>query len=220
MKLEKLIKTVTWYLSFISLINFSSALNAQVTIGSEIEPNKGSLLDLKEKNPANPAMDNSTTDKGLGLPRVKLTTLTAISDISGATGKETEHTGLMVYNVNTATGTIVPGLYVWSGKQWLKFDSKKSADKDFFYMPSFSLPINTLGPNSYGIYNEYETQFTKAGLPVYQPNEIEFKVTYYDPSLISNILFPNDAGNRYMTYNVLNTTAPAGTYLNIIIVVK
>ena len=97
----------------------STGVKAQVTIGAGLEPNKGALLDLKERNPDNPAIDNSTTNKGLGMPRVKLTILTSISDIDGAAGKEKEHTGLCVYNVNTnAALNIRPGLYVWDGELW------------------------------------------------------------------------------------------------------
>jgi len=84
----------------------STDLKAQVTIGSDLEPNKGALLDLKERNPDNLAVDNSTTNKGLGMPRVKLTSLNSISDIKGAEGKEKEHTGLCVYNVNTNASLI------------------------------------------------------------------------------------------------------------------
>jgi len=94
-------------------------LNAQVTIGSGLEPNKGALLDLKERDPANPLTDNSTSEKGLGIPRVKLTSLTSITDINDAVGKEREHTGLFIYNVNTDVAlNIRPGLYIWDGTIW------------------------------------------------------------------------------------------------------
>jgi len=100
-------------------MSLSAELNAQVTIGAEIEPNNGALLDLKEKNPINPSVDNSTTNKGLGMPRVKLTSLVTLTDIKDAVGKEKELTGLFVYNVNTNnTLGIRPGLYVWDGSCW------------------------------------------------------------------------------------------------------
>lgn len=117
MKEIRLIRTIFCGLVFLSVMGLHTELKAQVTIGSGLEPNKGALLDLKEKEPTNPVVDNSTATKGLGMPRVKLTILTAITDISQAVGKEEEHTGLMVYNVNTANG-IFPGLYVWDGTRW------------------------------------------------------------------------------------------------------
>lgn len=96
-------------------------LNAQVTIGSDIEPNQGALLDLKEKKAANPSLDNTTSTKGLGMPRVRLTSPTSIAaDIAGVTDMQEDkdaHTGLMVYNVDKCSlhGS---GLYVWDGTQW------------------------------------------------------------------------------------------------------
>ncbi len=218
----KLQKRIICGLILISLLCLGGELKAQVTIGSDIEPNKGVLLDLKEKNPVNPATDNSTTNKGLGLPRVNLTTLAAISDISGAVGEEKEHTGLMVYNVNTvSSANIIPGVYIWDGAQWVKASIKTSADKEFFYMPSFNLPLGAISTNNYyPIYSEYVVQFTKAGLPVYVADKIEFKVTHNDATLIDNISFPAEYGNEYMKFDIKSATAPAGSFLNIIIVVK
>ncbi|MFV0330766.1 MAG: hypothetical protein ACK5KL_13275 [Dysgonomonas sp.] len=215
----KLLKTIICSFAFIFFLCISGGLKAQVTIGSGIEPNKGALLDLKDKNPEDPDTNNSTANKGLGLPRVNLTTLTAISDISGAIGEEVAHTGLMVYNVNTvASANISPGLYIWDGTQWVKSDAKSM---EFFYMPSFNLPLGTVSTNNYyPIYNEYITQFQKAGLPVYAANKIEFKVTHNDPSLITNISFPPEYGNQLMKFDIVSATAPAGSFLNIIIVVK
>ncbi|NDV95415.1 hypothetical protein D0T84_10880 [Dysgonomonas sp. 521] len=218
----KLSKTIIYSLVFIFFLSISGGLKAQVTIGSAIEPNKGALLDLKEKNPVDPDADNSTASKGLGLPRVNLTTLTAISDISEAVGEEIEHTGLMVYNVNDATlSNILPGIYIWDGTRWIKSDVTTLAPQQFFYMPSFNLPLNEVSvDNYYPIYSEYVTQFTKAGLPVYAANEIEFRVTHNEPTLIDNISFPSNYGNQFMKYDIISDQAPEGSYLNIIIIVK
>jgi len=107
-------------------------LFGQVTIGSGLEPVAGSLLELKEKPPMDPYTDNSTSNKGLGLPRVKLSNSEALYPMfledpadpsSGANDEykaETdqinkEHAGLVVYNVGTA---LSEGLYCWNGKQW------------------------------------------------------------------------------------------------------
>lgn len=208
--------------------------SAQVTIGSDNVPSKAALLELKDKEPGKPMAvtdDTNVTSSsgGLLLPRVKLENKNTLQPFIGVSDTEwinrTEnkipetHAGLMVYNLNTTADGLSPGIYVWDGTQWTK--SGAAAEPKFFYMPSFNLPISTAGPNNaYGIYEEYKTQFTKAGLHVYEPDEIEFKVTYYDSSIIDNIDFPDNAGNMYMTYDVLSTTAPADAFLNIIIVVK
>jgi len=90
---------------------------SQITIGSDSEPVKGALLHVKQN-------DNLgvNANKGLGMPRVGLTELTDLRDISG-TPEPTEHVGLIVYNVNTSFCSqpepINPGLYVWDGTLWV-----------------------------------------------------------------------------------------------------
>ncbi|MDR2949756.1 MAG: hypothetical protein LBV71_11165 [Prevotella sp.] len=149
----KLLKTIICSLVFIFFLCISGGLKAQVTIGSGIEPNKGALLDLKEKTPVDPAVDNSTANKGIGLPRVNLTSLTTLTDISDAVGKELQHTGLMVYNINTVVASnISPGIYVWDGIQWVKGNTETVASNEFYYMPSFNLPLSTVGTQYYPIY--------------------------------------------------------------------
>ncbi len=217
----KLLKIRICSMLFIFHLWTSGELSAQVTIGSGIEPNQGALLDLKEKDPVDPTIDNSTANKGLGLPRVNLTSLTTLSDISEAVGKEVQHTGLMVYNINTVVASnISPGIYIWDGTQWVKGCTGTSSCNEFYYMPSFNLPLSAAGTQYYPIYMEYQTQFTKAGLPVYPADKIEFRVTHNDPALITDISFPAEYGNEYMKYDVVSTTAPVGSFTNIIIVVK
>lgn len=106
------ISTLT-ILAIACALMLTTTLQAQVTIGSSSPPVEGSLLDLKEQ-------PNGTSLKGLGLPRVKLTAINAISDISNATGKEIEHVGLLVYNTNECLNSTGKddGLYVWDGTMW------------------------------------------------------------------------------------------------------
>lgn len=102
------------YLSTISLIN-----TAQINIGSETPPALGSILDLNN--------EQGTINKGLGLPRVALSTLTGDlakslnpSTPEGSLDKD-KHTGLIVYNITkneTSTNRICPGLHVWNGEEW------------------------------------------------------------------------------------------------------
>lgn len=103
-------------------------LQGQVTIGSQHTPNTGTLLDLKQYS-------DGTSTKGLALPRVKLIkekitgSENMTSTIEGATGSwsATDHTGLLVYNINTATlpdaclgdySGVDEGVYIWNGNEW------------------------------------------------------------------------------------------------------
>ncbi|WP_029905094.1 hypothetical protein [Prevotella sp. 10(H)] len=103
-------------------INFLLPIYSQVTIGSGIEPRKGSLLELKE--------DNSTgknSDKGFSLPRVQLTSPTVLQvDIDT---KGLEYKGLTVYNTGTANG-LVEGTYQWDGAKWMQVVVVKSHGTD------------------------------------------------------------------------------------------
>lgn len=125
-KTMKILKFILLNLVFLSVISLGSGLKAQVTIGSGLEPNKGALLDLKEKDPVDPVIDNSTADKGLAIPRISLTSMTTLVDINGAIGKEIEHTGLMVYNLSASDG-FEPGIYVWDGTKWVMTKASDSA---------------------------------------------------------------------------------------------
>jgi hypothetical protein len=239
MKSVNQIRTVICMLTFISFIGLNSKLEAQVTIGAGLEPNKGALLDLKERNPTNPAVDNSTSDKGLGMPRVKLTILTAISDIDQAVGKEKEHTGLTVYNTNTdASRDIHPGLYFWDGTRWhmaKEGQVKSSPGRDFFYMPSFNLPLSG-DPDlvlKYDLYEEYEKQFTQAGntsfvssdasmtaIPKFGRDKLEYVVTAYDGAVIKEVkIDPSGATKGTLRYKCVSSSAPAGSFINIVLVI-
>lgn len=95
----------------------TAGLFAQVTIGSSIPPNPGTLLDLKEFVPDSRGGVNSR--KGIVLPRVSLSNKDDLTDILDSTDLTTnlEHVGLLVYNVNKCFYK-GKGLYVWSGQAW------------------------------------------------------------------------------------------------------
>lgn len=99
-------------------------VNCQVTIGSAIKPNAGSLLDLKEYDPV--TIGGATSYKGLLLPRVelhdekKLKLGTAEEILSD---EYEQHTGLIVYN----TSELAPfclGVYVWTGEEWKRLQKE------------------------------------------------------------------------------------------------
>lgn len=102
------------YLSgLFGLLMFSvNSSYAQVTIGSEFETRKGSLLDIKQENTTG---HESNTFGGLVLPRVALvspTTLTIDDD-----SQKINYIGVMVYNV-TNNANIKEGTYFWDGTKW------------------------------------------------------------------------------------------------------
>ena len=124
----KLQRQRLWLLCLLVAGTFS--LHAQVTIGSEQEPNKGALLDLK--------MEDITT-KGLALPRVELKDPKALTmgdnviadgpTQSGASTVWKDHTGLVVFNIGgNALCGIPTGLYVWDGGEWTPLWQAQSGD--------------------------------------------------------------------------------------------
>ncbi|MDR1809517.1 MAG: hypothetical protein LBR34_03820 [Prevotella sp.] len=97
---------------FVSL--YSATLFSQVTIGSDLSPNKGALLDIKETSGL------VTSTKGFNLPRVSLQSTTSLLPCAADDGtSHQDHIGLTVYNVS-ASGGLMPGYYFWNGTGWVK----------------------------------------------------------------------------------------------------
>lgn len=94
------------------LISFTAVLKGQVTIGSDIPARKGTILDLKE-NDNTGKLPNST--KGLGLPRVALSSLTTLTVDDDS--KKNDYVGLTVYNT-TINSDLTEGTYCWFGDTW------------------------------------------------------------------------------------------------------
>ncbi len=95
----------------------------------------------------------------------------------------------------------------------------------FFYMPSVLVNTSTLGAKSMDLYNLYYTQFntppvkssgSTGSIPTLPKNELEYYVTYYDTSLMNNIVINADG---LMTYNVIGNASDA-SFMNIVFVVK
>lgn len=140
----------------ISLLILLHAVNtySQATIGSDIEPQKGSLLDLKQNS--NTGV-NST--KGLMLPRVALKTksdLTPIIDNSSEEEKES-HTGLLVYNT-TDNVYFCPCIEVWTGDEWTGVSTDKnisalSDPNSYILIPgqSINIPVR----KAYAVWYKY-----------------------------------------------------------------
>ncbi len=75
---------------------------SQVGIGTEI-PDESAILDV------------TSTNKGVLLPRVELTSTDM--DLDGVSGQQA---GLLVYNTG---GTLSVGYYFWDGKEWVRIDN-------------------------------------------------------------------------------------------------
>lgn len=106
------------YISII-LALLMPVMHAQVTIGSDNPPHKGSLLDLKQKEQA-----GENAKGGLALPRVELRSATELT-VGGDESKKKEHKGLVVYNVAN-TGDLSEGTYCWDGEKWKRMLSVDS----------------------------------------------------------------------------------------------
>ncbi len=99
----------------------SMGIQAQVTIGSNIESNAGALLDLKQQDPDG---ENITSKKGVMMPRVELTDVNKlimssveIKDGDSGGDQYKKHIGLIVYHTDACTLS-GKGLYVWTGTHW------------------------------------------------------------------------------------------------------
>ncbi|WP_029906469.1 hypothetical protein [Prevotella sp. 10(H)] len=90
--------------------------NAQVTIGSNIRPNGGALLDLKENDNEE---ENST--KGLLFPRVELEDINSLVPCIKTVPSDPKiYKGLIVYNVEPSfDNNRGKGVYIWDGGKWV-----------------------------------------------------------------------------------------------------
>ncbi|MDR1730085.1 MAG: hypothetical protein LBR52_05430 [Prevotellaceae bacterium] len=214
---KRIIKTM-----IISFFVFACPANAQVTIGSDVEPNPDALLDLKE----GVAENADESNRGLLLPRVKLTS----TDVPDPLQNDVE--GMFVYNTNTEND-VTPGIYYNDGNKWVR-----TGDAEWFYLPSFNLDLDTSSGSTktVDLYDEvYARQFTNdtnnpnfvapAGLTfstatnkkLYEKEQLAFVVTNYDNTVITVSSISVDG---VMSYTVLDTDPPVNAYINIICVVK
>lgn len=110
-------KRLIFSLAFIA--TFAIA-NAQVTIGTDKEPSKAALLDIKDQNSVSAGGVTSTTG-GLLLPRVNLVNLGDLEPFiagGGDAAEKANHKGLVVYNL-TSNASFKQGLYTWDGTSWI-----------------------------------------------------------------------------------------------------
>ena len=187
------------------------SLNAQVTIGSNDQPNSNAVLDLI-----------SNGNKGLLLPRVALTATNNPAPL-------TQHVaGMTVYNTaTTSVGNgydVSRGFYYNDGTKWVALPLGYT---NWFYMPSVSFDTSaTSTGNVKDLYALYYNQFSlpaikSSGAPSVVPfipgkTDLYYYITYYDSSVFSNISIN---ANGLMTYDIIGTTSDC-SYINIIFVLK
>lgn len=93
---------------FLGIFIYTANTFAQVTIGSNIEPDADAILDLKQNQ-------DGTSEKGLLLPRVNLISSTNPSPL-------TEHVeGMIVYN-KASVADVLPGVFYNDGTHWKRID--------------------------------------------------------------------------------------------------
>lgn len=226
----------------LSLVNCIQ-LKGQVTIGASLPPEKGAILDLKQQNPDT---NNITANTGgLLLPRVKLEDRNSLRPIITDTDPDLEnlkrsHVGLMVYNLGKTESTVTDkneilkeGIYTWNGQLWSMYvDHTEESDISYFYLPSFNLPITSLGNKTYNLYEEYVKQYTEQGNTkwtasnphlskisrIYQADELDYVVTDISDDTVLKVKSISPLG--VMNYEVFQTTADPNFYINIVIVIK
>lgn len=139
-------------------------IQAQVTIGSDKPPVVGALLDLKQYDPQ---PDNTTSLKGLGMPRVEITQLNpsdpaklpiSIGNLDGGSWDLDEHIGLTVYNIREnlcfSPEPLYKGMYVWDGSYWQYLGEKISSEMQTY---------TDTRPQKHGAQTYYYRNFGAAG---------------------------------------------------------
>ncbi|UJH68042.1 hypothetical protein [Allomuricauda sp. SCSIO 65647] len=96
-----------------------------------------------------------------------------------------------------------------------------------FYPPSIAIDASTNGNFSINLYTEYTNQFASASMvhnpsapsaiPVYAANELDYYVTYYDPSVFRNLSIDD---NGLLNYEIWGQPADYNSLINVVFVVK
>jgi len=100
--MKSLFSKNTYTIGVLFTLFFSFSITAQVGIGT-ISPNSDALLDV----------DASSTNGGILLPRIALTSTSSPSPLSA------DVAGMIVYNTATA-GDVTPGFYYNDGSDWMR----------------------------------------------------------------------------------------------------
>lgn len=215
------------------LVNFllftNTNLYAQVTIGTDLYPEKAALLDLKTTDGGNEGGISSGSG-GILFPRVKIETLDQLNVFSGISDtqinsdiQKKRHKGLTVYNIGS--DAVETGIYTWNGSKWQKAGTRKEIN--FFYMPSIEIDLNATPPaEGIDLYEKYEQQFShpKAGsttdpIPTLEREDLHYYVTDYDDNIFTDVDINSDGEMTYSLQNDLPDDVCC-SHINIVFVVK
>lgn len=219
----------------------AGSVYGQVTIGSDKLPAKAAILDIKDQDAD--GSNVTATRGGLGLPRVELVSLTTLEPFIATTDTEwttnqaatmSAHAGLMVYNLEE-NSDLGKGVYVWNGSRW----GQVGAGERYFYIPSFNIPLPAPSETelTFNLYNEYVRQFTdntsnptfvssnssltkvpsKASGTLYEYDELDYVVTYYDSDILKDVSVTTDGE---LKYKVKSQATSVNSFLNVVFVVK
>ncbi|MGS4344663.1 hypothetical protein ACKUSY_03480 [Myroides odoratus] len=201
--------------AFLFVLTIGSEIYGQTVIGGATYPVEGALLDLKEYK-AN--TENITANKGLLLPRVKLTSLTSLLPLvqTETVANKSEHIGLQVYHIGD--DDIPAGVKVWNGEMWTGGASNEPAP--WIYMPAFPIEMYKTTEQKINLYAEYKKQIgDTSAMTIWKENEVKFVVTAYDATAFSTApTIKIENGKQYLVYKAAPNRLTASSYLNIIIV--
>jgi hypothetical protein len=211
-------KKVVFVLNILFLL--CCALNAQVTIGADREPDPDAVLDLAGGN------------KGLLLPRVYLENPHDPAPLNGHVQ------GMAVYNTHAVKDSLIVGLYTNDGTQWIKVRPEKYIVPEWFYMPSIPIPVAKEGEGDVDLWEEYKKQFgntvgdedgiissdeENAPRPMVQlhgANELYYYVIGHDKTVFKNVSISSDGKLHYEIDADSLANVSDSTYMNIVLVVK
>jgi len=193
-----IIKYLTIAIIFIT--NIYTVLS-QVTIGNTEKPANGALLQLKNKT-GDPTT-GSNANKGMMLPRVKLTSVndlfpmfakedgTANDLYNDSSKKETQdkvHTGLLVYNTNIFCENDkmnLDGIYVWNANEWIHLGDEKQTNTDKVWLTKdqdgTSFKAALFGDKIWMVDNLSATKYaSESGITITLPSEPNGVTGVYD----------------------------------------
>ena len=208
---------------------------AQTTIGADIAPVEGAILDLKQQEPTSA---NVTATKGMVLPRVQLNNngkgnVQPLGNNNAANRRN--YVGAIVHNTREFSSTpttvgLTSGLYIWTGTEWKLIGNEGGLP--YFYMPPFNIELGSTN-QTVDLYQEYYDRFTAAGnasfksstgtaIPgVYTRHDLYYVVL--DHSADVNVVSIDNTSSTTagtMTCRSNGSAATDGSYINIICVIK
>jgi hypothetical protein len=178
--------TIFFAVLITALINLTS--KAQTGIGTR-SPNSNSILDL------------SSTNKGLLLPRVELTSTTSFLPLTAHVS------GMIIYNTATTTtgsNDVTPGYYFNDGTKWVRAINTASSS-------GWGLAGNattSAGTNFIGTTDAQDLVFKTAGVENFRINQKGRLITSSTfPAVNANSLYIGNAGNDTQLAGAIQNTA-------------